>query len=136
MENITINEVEKMAKEHGVEINYLKALNDAIAEKQKMQMPMSCEAVVRLGREDYPERKRTTIIITDSGDDVLVGVKVNARVFESTEDGVFSVREEQWGDFKSLKKDVPLGCLFDTLKELFDAVPEIIDKRTTNGDKA
>lgn len=136
MEKITINEVEKLAKEHGVEINYIEALNKAIAEKEMQKMPMNCEAVFRFKREDYPERKRTTIVITDSGDDVLIGVKTIARVFEGGDGGGLSVHEEQCGDFRSLHKDVPLGCLFDTLKELFDTVPEIIDKRTTNGDQA
>jgi hypothetical protein len=136
MEKITINEVEKLAKEHGVEINYIEALNRAIAEKQLKQMPMRCEAVFRLGRADYPERKRTTIVITDGGDDVHIGVKANARVFKADEGGGFSVHEEQIGEIRTLHKDVPLGCLFDSLKELFDIVPEIIDRRTTNGDQA
>lgn len=136
MDKITINEVEKLAKEHGVEINYTEALNKAIAEKEMQKMPMRCEAVFRLGREDYPERKRTTIVITDIGDDVHIGVKANARVFEAGDGGGFSVREEQIGDIRTLRKDVPLGCLFDSLKELFDTVPEIIDRRTTNGDQA
>ena len=121
---MTINEVEKLAKEQGVEINYIEALNRAIAEKHEKQMPMRCEAVFRLRREDYPERKRTAIIITDIGDAVSVGVKVNSRVFESGEGGGLIVHEEQWGDLRTLNKDVPLGCLFDTLKELFDTVPE------------
>ena len=136
MEKITINEVEKLAKEHGVEIDYTEALNRAIAKKHEMQMPMNCEAVFRLGREDYPERKRTTIVITDGGDDVHVGVKAIARVFEGGEGGSFAVHEEQYGDICTLHKDAPLGCLFDSLKELFDNVPEIIDRRTTNGDQA
>lgn len=136
MENITINEVEELAKEHGVEINYIEALNKAIAEKQMQKMPMSCEAVFRLKRENYPERKRTTIIITDGGDDVHIGVKVVARVFESAESGGFTAHEEQWGDIRTVKKDMNIGCLFETLKELFDTVPEIIDRRDTTGDQA
>lgn len=97
---------------------------------------MTANAMFRLSKENYPERKRTTIVITDDGDDVHVGVKAIARVFELNDEGNLNVHEEQWGDIRTLHKDVPLGCLFDSLKELFDTVPEIIDRRTTNGDKA
>lgn len=92
-------------------------------------------ALFRLGKDDYPERKRTTIVVTDNGDDVIVGVKAISRVYENDDKGL-TVHEEQWGDICTIRKDAPLGCLFDSLKELFDKVPEIIDKRTTNGDKA
>lgn len=93
-------------------------------------------ALFRLGKDDYPERKRTTIVITDDGDDVIVGVKAISRVYENDDKGYLTVREEQCGDICAIRKDAPIGCLFDSLKFLFDKVPEIIDKRTTNGDKA
>lgn len=93
-------------------------------------------AVFQLGKEDYPERKRTTIVITDKGEEVCVGVKAIARVFELNDEGNIIIHEEQCGDLRTLRKDSPLGCLFDSLKELFDMVPEIIDKTTTNSGKA
>ena len=93
-------------------------------------------AVFRMGKEDCPERKRTTIVITDDGDDVLVGVKAISHVYENDDKGYLTVHDEQYGELCTLCKDAPLGCLFDSLKELFDKVPEIIDKRTTNCDKA
>lgn len=93
-------------------------------------------AVFLLGNEDYPERKRTTIVITDDGDDVHVGVKAIARVYEKNDAGGFMVHDEQRGNYCTLRKDSPIGCIFDTLKDLFDKVPEIIDRTTTNGDEA
>ena len=93
-------------------------------------------AVIRLGNEDYPERKRTAIVITDEGDNVYVGVKAIARVYERNDEGNISIHEEQWGEISALHKDAPIGCLFDSLKELFDKVPEIIDRTTATGDKA
>ena len=93
-------------------------------------------AVFSLGKEDYPERKRTSIVIIDNGDDVHIGVKAIARVYEKNDEGNLMVHEEQYGDYRTFHKDAPIGCLFDTLKELFDKVPEIIDRTTANGDKA
>ena len=93
-------------------------------------------AVFSLGKEDYPERKRTSIVIVDNGDSVHVGVKTLARVYENDEKGCLTVHEEQYGDYRTLSKAAPIGCIFDTLKELFDKVPEIIDRRTANGDEA
>ena len=84
-------------------------------------------AVFQLGKEDCPERKRTTIVITEEGDEVHVGVKAIARVFEMNEDGNLAAHEAQYGDIRTLHKDASLGCLFDSLKELFETVPEIID---------
>ena len=95
---------------------------------------MTINAVFRLGKEDYPERKRTTIVITDDGADVHIGVKAIARVYEENEEGNFTIHEEQHGNLCTLPNDAPLGCLFDSLKELFDTVPEIINK--TNDVKA
>ena len=85
--------------------------------------------VFRLGKEDYPERKRTNIIITDDGDNVCVGVTAVANVYELDEDGNITIHPEQWGDLKKISKDAPVGCIFDSLKELFETVPEIIDRR-------
>ena len=128
MEKITIAEVEKLAKEHGVEIDYLDALNTAIAKKHEMQQPMNYETVFRLGREDYPELKRATIVITDMGNCVTVGVKAIGRVFEAVEAGGFNVREELFGDYCELNKDVPLNRLFVSLKELLVKVSNSIDE--------
>ena len=97
---------------------------------------MHVESVFQLSSKEYPERKRTTIVITDKGDTVYVAVKAIARVYERNEEGNITVRQEQWGDISTLRKDSPIGCLFDSLKDLFDKVPEIIDKTTNNGDKA
>ena len=43
-------------------------------------------AVFSLGKEDYPERKRTSIVIIDNGDDVHIGVKAIARVYEKNDE--------------------------------------------------
>ena len=93
------------------------------------------EAVFQLPTDEYPERKRSTIIITDKGDEVHVAVTAIARVFEHNEEGHLTAHQEKWGDLRILSKDAPLGCVLDSLKELFDSVPETID-RTNNGDKA
>ena len=86
------------------------------------------EAVFRLNKEDYPERKRTTIIISDEGDKICVGVKANARVFELDENGYTVVHHEMWGDYDFVEKNAPADSIFETIKKLFDSVPEIIDK--------
>ena len=86
-------------------------------------------AEFQLSEKECPERKRTTIVITEDGDDVHVGVKAIARVFESDKDGNLTVHQEQYGDIRTLHKDAPIGCIFDSLKELFETVPETIDKR-------
>ena len=93
---------------------------------------MTVNAVFRLSKEDFPERKRTTIIITDDGNDVRVAVKALARVYEKDEAGNITAREEQYGNICTLRKDAPVGCIFDILQELFDSVPETIDN--TNKD--
>ena len=97
---------------------------------------MKIISVFQLPVDEYPSRSRTNIVITDAGDMVKVGVKATARVYERNEDGSVSVSEEQWGDIRALSKDAPIGCIFDSIKELFDTIPEIIDRTTSNGDKA
>lgn len=104
-----------------------------------MGLTMECinlNALFRLGKDDYPERKRTTIIVTDDGDNVRIGVKAIARVYEKDAGGNLNVHEEQYGSLCTMHKDAPIGCLFDSLKKLFDEVPEIVDRTTDNGDKA
>ena len=88
----------------------------------------SIEAVFRLPKDKYPERKRTTIVITDEGDKVIVGVKALARVFEKAENGCINVTQEQWGEYSEIDRDAPVSKLLDTLNELFDKVPEIIER--------
>ena len=133
MKNITIEEIEKMAKEQGVEINYIDALNRAIVEKYEKQMPMSCEAVFRLNRDNYPEMKRTTIIVTDNGgDEVIVAVKVIGRVFKALEDGAFEVKEANFGDMCSINKNEPIGKLFEGLKNAYENTAKLI--KETNKD--
>ena len=97
---------------------------------------INLNALFRLGKDDYPERKRTTIIVTDDGDNVRIGVKAIARVYEKDAGGNLNVHEEQYGSLCTMHKDAPIGYLFDSLKELFDEVPEIVDRTTDNGDKA
>ena len=128
MEKITINEIEKLAKEQGVEIDYLDALNRAIAKKHEMQMPMQYETELRLGREVYPELKNATVVITDMGSSVTVGVRAIGKVFKATDNGGFIAGEEQFGDFCKLSKDVPLDNLFGSLKELLVKVSNSIDE--------
>ena len=84
-------------------------------------------AEFQLGKDECLERKRTTIVITKDGDDVHVGVKAITRVFEFEKNGNLTAHDEQYGDIRTLRMDAPLGCLFDSLKDLFEAVPEIID---------
>lgn len=92
-------------------------------------------AIFRLGKEEYPERKRTTIIISDEGDKVYVGVKAIAHVFKKKDDGNMDVTMEQYGDVIGIDQNAPISSFFNTLKELFDNVPEIVDGNNT-GDKA
>lgn len=99
-----------------------------VAKEEEYREPFRCEAVFRLKEDDYPKRNCTTIVITDAGDKVHIGVKALTRVFERNEDGSIKVYEEQHGDICTVSKDAPLGCLFDSLKELFESVPETIDK--------
>lgn len=85
--------------------------------------------------EDSPKRSRTTIVITESGDVVTVGVKALARVFEGGEGDIFKIHEEQCGDYCTLSKDEPISSVFEHLKQMFETVPETID-RTNPSDQA
>ena len=92
------------------------------------------QAVFLLG-EDSPKRDRTTIVISNQDDVVTVGVKALTRVFEGGEGNIFQIHEEQRGDYRSFSKAEPISSIFDALKELFDILPETID-RTNPSDKA
>ena len=91
------------------------------------------EATFQFIKGDYPERKRTNIVITDDGDRVCIAVIARVRVYEKGENGCLNIHEEQWGDYDFVSKDAPVSCIFEKLKELLDKVPEVIDK---TGDKA
>ena len=75
------------------------------------------EATFQLGKDDYPERKRTDIVITDDCDRICIGVKARARVYEKGENGCLNIHEEQWGDYDFVSKDAPVSCIFEKLKE-------------------
>lgn len=127
MEKITIEEVEKLAKEHGVEINYIEALNKAIAEKHEKEMPMRCVASFNLSRKDYPEMKRTTIIVTDDGgNEVFIGVKVTGRVYKELEGGLRGVSEADFGDYCKISKNEPISKLFEGLKNVYENASKLI----------
>lgn len=91
------------------------------------------EALFMLDENIYGKRKRTTIVITEDGDEVVVGVKALCRVFAKNEEGSFNISQQQYGDFVNLNKSAPISCLFEKLKELFDSIPEIIEQ---TGEKA
>ena len=97
---------------------------------------MNIESIFQLSNKEYPERKRTTIVITDEGDNIAVGVKAVARVYEAKDGGAFSVNQMVVGEYIRLKRDDTLDALFNSIKMLFDTIPEIIDKTTNNGDQA
>lgn len=92
-------------------------------------------AVIKLNKEGCPERKRTTIVITECGDEVYIGVKAIARVYERGERDL-EIHEEQHGDVTSIGKNATIGSVFEIIKELFEKVPEIIDKTNTGCDEA
>ena len=91
-------------------------------------------AVFQMVNDGYAPRERTTIVITEKDDAIAVGVKALARVYEHNVEGL-TVYEEQHGDYRTLSKDASIGLVLDIIKDLFDKVPEIIEK-TPNGDKA
>lgn len=93
-------------------------------------------AVFNLRAENFPERKRTTVIITDDGENVHVGAKAITRVYGLDEAGNVTIQEEQRGDIRTLRRDAPISCIFDSLKELFDEIPEIVDARPESVVKA
>ena len=129
MEKITIEEVDKLAKEHGVEINYIEALNKAIAEKHEKEKPMSCVAAFNLSRKDYPDMKRATIIVTDDGgDEVFIGVKVIGRVWKALEGGAFGFSEANFGDYCKINKDEPISKLFEGLKKAYENTAKLIEE--------
>ena len=90
---------------------------------------MRVESVFQLSKNEYPERKRTTIVITDDGDQIIVGVKVVARVYERLEGGEVSIHQEQYGDYLRLKREDTMDSLFSCIKKLFDEIPEVIEKK-------
>ena len=87
------------------------------------------DAILQMPQSEYPERKRTTVIITEDSEEVHIGVKAIARVFEMDDQNNLTCHQETYGDVKTISKDAPVGCIFDSLKELFESVPEIVDKR-------
>jgi hypothetical protein len=91
---------------------------------------MRVESVFQLSKNEYPERKRTTIVITDDGDQIIVGVKAVVRVYERSEgSAVVSVHQEQYGDYLRLQREDTLDGLFSCIKKLFDEIPEVIEKK-------
>lgn len=90
---------------------------------------MRVESVFQLSKNEYPERKRTTIVITDDGDQIIVGVKAVARVYERSEGGAVSIHQEQYGDYLRLKREDTMDSLFSCIKKLFDEIPEVIEKK-------
>ena len=89
--------------------------------------PVRYAAIFRLGKKDYPELKRATIVITDEGDKVIIGVKAVGRVFKKTDGGI-SVREEQFGDLCCVSKSEPVSNFFDIIKGLFGSISELINE--------
>ena len=89
---------------------------------------MKVEAVFRLDKEVYGDRKRTTIVISDEGEAVSIGVKTIGRVFSKDSDGNLCVSQKQYGDVDSLDKSEPISRFFDKMKELMDSLPEIVDE--------
>lgn len=93
---------------------------------------MRVESIFQLSNKEYPERKRTTIVITDEGSKIFVGVKAVTRVYEAMDGGAISVSQEQHGDYIHLNRDDTLDNLFSAIKKLFGEVPEIIEKKNEN----
>lgn len=94
---------------------------------------MKVEAVFRLDKDVYGDRKRTTIVITEDSEGVSIGVKTVSRIFSKDEDGNICVSQMNQGNVEFLNKSDTIGCFFNKLKESMDNIPEIIDK---TGDKA
>ena len=86
--------------------------------------PVRHSAVFLLNNE-YPELKRATIVISDTGDNVTIGVKAVGRVFENTDEGI-SVHERQFGDVCIVSKTEPISNLFENIKGLFISVSDLI----------
>lgn len=125
MEKLTIEQAEMKAKEYGVELDLAAALNAAIAEKHQKTLPMRYDATFRLGREHYPEMKKTSFVITDDGNEnIMVGVKVMGRVFKPNS---FECKEELFGDFCYVSKSEPISKFFEVLTEVYAKVKEQIE---------
>lgn len=90
----------------------------------EIKEPIRYAAVFRLN-DEFPELKRATIVISDTGDKVAIGVKAIGRVFESTDEGI-SVHEVQFGDACYVSKTEPISNLFENIKGLFESVSNLI----------
>jgi hypothetical protein len=108
--------------------------------EQKMTEINNC--VFRLSEEKYPELKDASIIISEEGDQVYIGVKCMGRIY-SVENGSITVRPMQFGDIGHVSKSATVEELFEVLNSTFKSVQQLIDQAKSgtvddlmNGDKA
>lgn len=98
--------------------------------------------VFRLPEEKYPELQDASIIISEEGDQVYIGVKCMGRI-ASVENGFVTVRPMQFGDVGHVSKSATVEELFEVLNSTFKSVQQLINQSTRgtvedlmNGDKA
>ena len=90
------------------------------------------EAVFQLCEKKFPELNGATIVITDTGGNVLIGVKALYRKTERATDSIFCSME-MVGDYFEVGKTCTVGEFFGSLEELLKRVADM-KKRAEKGD--
>ena len=89
--------------------------------------PIRYEAVLQLTNGEFPELKRATVVITDNGDDALVGIKALYRK-TGTKDGYIFASMEQVGDYCRVSKSCTVDEFFGRLKKVLENVSDMVER--------
>lgn len=89
------------------------------------KQPLDYEAVVRLPEEDTVKLDRATVVLTDDGADVFIGVKALYRKMVTKEDRIYASMDIV-GDYCKVNKDITVGEFFEKLKEKIACVAEMV----------
>ena len=89
--------------------------------------PVRYDAVLRLNNGEFPELERAIIVITDNGDDALIGVKALCHK-TGTKDGRIFVSMEQVGDYCKISKRHTVDQFFDSLKKVLENVSNMVTR--------
>ena len=95
--------------------------------KELFREPIRYDAVLQLTCGEFPELKRATVVITDNGDDALIGVKALYRK-TGTKDGYIFASMEQVGDYCKVSKSCTVDEFFCSLKNVLERVSNMVER--------
>ena len=85
------------------------------------------EAVFQLCKKEFPELNRATIVVTDTGDDVLIGVKALYRKTEKATDAILCSMD-MVGDYCKISKTSTVDEFLGGLKEMLERVADMVER--------